>query len=321
MAIVNIENDDHWHGLRSSAIGGSECGIVFGVSSYGTRNELFHVKRGTYKQDTEGSKLMQWGQLMEPVIGAVISGENHWDLVQCKEYHTHPEYPFLGATLDYHVVKSEHGPGLLEVKNVVNFSPGWGKEVAPAYIELQIQHQFLVVNAARKAEGLKPYKWGCIGSMHAGNPEDIRIMYRQPDPKVHEHIIKECSKFWKEVEENREPDLIGDKEYKHISEMFKQAEVIEDAELLDLRGDDSLDDIVSQYEESRIEAIRAKKRQDEAKAKIMKALMDISPEGATKALAAKTNTHGIEIKLINVVRKAQEEKTSTQLRFKVRGEK
>lgn len=321
MAIVNIENDDHWHALRSKAIGGSECGIVFGVSPYGTRNELFHVKRGNYNGDLEDSPLMKWGRYMESTIAAFISSENHWELVPCKEYHTHPKYPFLGATLDYHVLKSEHGPGIMEVKNVCEFSPGWGREAAPAYIELQMQHQFLVVNAIRAELGLNPYKWGCIASMHKGNPVDTRIMYREPNPKVHEHIIKECSKFWKEVEENREPDLIGDKEYAHISEMFKQAEVIEDAELLDLRGDDSLDDIVSQYEESRLEAIKAKKRQDEAKAKIMKALMDISPEGATKALAAKTNTYGIEIKLIDVVRKAQEERTSTQLRFKVRGEK
>lgn len=321
MTITPIKNDEHWHELRSETIGGSEVGIVFGVSSYSTLNELFHVKRGNYQQDFTGSKLMEWGKAMEPVIATFISGEMYWDLVPCKEYHQHPEYPFLGTTLDYHVVQSEHGPGLLEIKNVSTFSPDWGQNRAPAYVELQLQMQFLVVNAARKAAGLPSYKWGCIGSMHAGNPEDIRIMYRKPDPKVHKHIIKKVGEFWQDVQDNKEPDLLGHKEYEHIAEMFKHCEEVkEEVELIDKRGDAVLDDLICQHENAKYEKSIADRKQTELKAKILHRLMLIDSEGVKRQAIARTENYAVEAKVIQVNRKAQPAKQSTQLRFTIRGE-
>lgn len=319
MSIIPIKDDSHWHDLRSKTIGGSEVGIIFGVSSYGTLNELFHVKRGTFQQDLEGSKLMQWGKAFEPVIATLISGELYWELVPCREYHVHPLHPYLGATLDYHVVESEHGPGILEIKNVSTFSPDWTQNRAPDYVELQIQHQFLVVNAARRAAGLDTYKWGAIGSLHAGNPEDVRIMYRKPDPKVHAHIINKVGEFWADVEAGNEPDLLGHKEYEHIAEMFKRAEPEEDdTELVDKRGDATLDDLIVNYENFKYEAAEAKRKQDEYKAKILHHLMAINDDGVTKKIAARTEHYGVETKVVEVNRKPQPARTSTQLRFNIR---
>jgi len=319
MTITPIKDDAHWHELRNKTIGGSEVGIVFGVSSYSTLNELFHVKRGNYKEDLEGSKLMQWGKAMEPVIAAFISGEMYWDLVPCKEYHQHPEHPHLGSTLDYHVVQSEHGPGLLEIKNVSTFSPEWTQTRAPNYCELQLQHQFLTVNAARQAAGLPTYKWGCIGSMHAGNPEDIRIMYRKPDPKVHAHIIKKVGEFWQDVQDCKEPDLMGHKEYEHIAAMFGKCEdPPAEQEIIDSRGDALLDDLICRHENAKHDKSVADKEQKMLKAKILHHLMVVSPEGVTKRIGARTDNYGVETKVVQTNRKAQPAKQGTQLRFTIR---
>lgn len=320
MTITKIENDEQWHKLRSQTIGGSEVGIVLGCSPYGTLNELFHVKRGNYQPDFEGNKLMQWGQAFEPVIATLISGDMYWDLQHCKDYHQHPEHPHLGATLDYYVVESEHGPGILEIKNVSTFSPDWGQNRAPAHVELQVQHQFLVVNAARKAAGLPTFKWGAIGSLHSGNPEDVRIMYRKPDPKVHKHIIEKCSAFWADVEAGNEPDLIaGHKELDHIVEMYKQAdEDPDEPELIDKQGDSVLDNLIAEYENAKAHASQAKRQQDEFKAKILHHLMAIDENGVTRRIAARTGIYGVETKLITVNRKPQPAKQSQQLRFTIR---
>lgn len=319
MTITKIENDEQWHALRKQTIGASECGIVFGTSPYGTLNELYHVKKGNFNPNFE-SKLMQWGQAMEPVIATFISGEMYWELKHCRDYHQHPDHPFLGATLDYYVIESEHGPGILEIKNVSTFSPDWSAGRAPAHIELQLQHQFLVVNAARKAAGLDTYKWGAIGSMHSGNPEDIRIMYRKPDPKVHEHIIKKCSEFWADLEASREPDLLGHKEYEHIAEMFKYAETVPDeVELMD-RGDDPiLDALIMDHEEAKYAKAEADRKQQEAKAKILHHLMIIDNEGVVKRAAARSKNYAVETKVIEVNRKAQPASKTSQLRFTIRG--
>lgn len=318
MTITKIENDEQWHALRQKTIGGSEVGIVLGSSPYGTLNELFHVKRGNYSPNFE-SKLMQWGQAFEPVIATLISGEMYWELKHCRDYHQHPDHPHLGATLDYYVVESEHGPGILEIKNVSTFSPDWGKNRAPAHVELQLQHQFLVVNAARRAAGLDTYKWGAIGSLHAGNPEDVRIMYRKPDPKVHKHIIEQGDKFWADVQEGNEPNLLGHKELEHITEMFKQAEPDKfEPELIDMQDDPVLDDLIMQHEQHKYDKSQADRKQKEAKAKILHHLMAIDNEGVTKQMAARSKNYGVETKLIEVNRKPQPARTSTQLRFTIR---
>jgi putative phage-type endonuclease len=318
MTITPIENEEQWHRLRSKTIGGSEVGIVLGCSPYGTLNELFHVKRGNFEPSFEGNKLMQWGQAFEPVIATLISGEMYWDLQHCRDYHQHPEHLHLGATLDYYVVESEHGPGILEIKNVSTFSPDWGQNRAPAHVELQVQHQFLVVNAARRAAGLDTFKWGAIGSLHSGNPEDVRIMYRKPDPKVHAHIIEKCGAFWADVEAGNEPELIGHKELDHIVAMYQQAEEAPETELEDHRGDSVLDDLIMQHEQAKYEKSEADRKQKEAKAKILHRLMAIDNEGVTRRMAARTDNYGVETKLITVNRKAQPAKQSQQLRFTIR---
>jgi len=320
MTITEIKNDEQWHKLRGQTIGGSEVGIVLGCSPYGTLNELYHVKKGNFQPSFEGNKLMQWGQAFEPVIATLISGDMYWDLQHCKDYHQHPEHPHLGATLDYYVIESEHGPGILEIKNVSTFSPDWGQNRAPAHVELQVQHQFLVVNAARRAAGLDTFKWGAIGSLHAGNPEDVRIMYRKPDPKVHKHIIEKCGAFWADVEAGEEPDLIGGhKELDHIVAMYQQAEEVpEEVELEDKRGDAVLDNLIAEHEQAKYEKTNADRKQKEYKAKILHHLMAIDNEGVTRRMAARTDNYGVETKLITVNRKAQPAKQSQQLRFTIR---
>lgn len=318
MTIIPIENEQQWHELRKLTIGGSEIGIVLGCSPYGTLNELFHVKRGNFDLNLD-NKLMEWGRAFEPVIATLISGDMYWDLKHCRDYHIHPEHQHLGATLDYYVVQSEHGEGILEIKNVQQFAPDWTKERAPKYVEVQMQHQFLVVNAARKATGLKPFTWGAIGSLHAGNPEDVRIMYRKPDPKIHKIIIEQGGRFWQDVLDNKEPDLIGHKELDHITEMFKEAEpTTDETELVDKREDAALDDLIAWHEHYKAEASKAKRKQDEHRAKILHHLMAIDSEGVTKTMAARTANYGVETKLVTVHRKPSPAKVSTQLRFNIR---
>ncbi|MGB0817787.1 MAG: YqaJ viral recombinase family protein [Candidatus Puniceispirillaceae bacterium] len=316
--ITKIESETQWHQLRSQTIGGSEVGIVLGCSPYGTLNELYHVKRGNFQNNFD-NKLMEWGRAFEPVIAALISGDMYWTLKQCRDYHQHPEYPYLGSTLDYYVVESEHGPGILEIKNVQQFAPNWTQARAPAHVEVQVQHQFMVVNAARKAAGLPTFKWGAIGSLHAGNPEDVRIMYRKPDPKVQKHIIDKCAAFWADVEAGNEPDLIGGhKELDHIVAMYQQAEESAEPELVELDEDAILDDLIMQHENAKFEKSEADRKQKEFKAKILHHLMAVDADGVTRQMAARTKNYGVETKLIEVNRKPQPAKTSTQLRFNIR---
>lgn len=310
--IIPIRDDKHWHELRAKHIGGSDVAALFGASSYNTPYDLYHQRRGTY-HPPEAGLLAEFGNVMEPIIAAYIAEEYHWRLVQCKDYMEHPDHRHLGCTLDYYVVESEHGAGILEIKNVQQFSPGWTKERAPDYVEWQVQHQLLVASAARKAMGLPPFTWAAIGSMHAGNPEDIRIMMRKPDPKAHNAIIQRTTKFWDDVQQGNEPPITGGQDYEAVAGIFEQS-IKEEEAVLDMRGNVEMDKLLDTYakkkEEERLAGSEAKK----IKTMIMHNMMQ---EGVAY-MSTRTDHYTCNIKQSVSMRKAQPAKEVTTIRFNVK---
>jgi len=302
MAIIPIDQQKDpagWHALRRKHIGASDVAALFGCgNSYTpTLNELYHDKRGNLPPESGRNLLAMLGKAMEPVVAYIVTDVHNWKLEPCQFYHEHPEHPALGCTLDYYIVESEHGPGIMEIKNVQQWTPGWTQYRAPDHIELQVQHQFLVTNAARIAEGLKPFTWGCIASMHAGNPEDIRIMLRKPDPKVHAHIIERTSRFMADVAAGKEPPILGSEDYDHINGLFKFAEEEPDPDPLDRRGDAILDNHIAEFLEAQGAKAHAEYKYKEAKTRILHAMLKEVPQGGMvwKRYSARTDNYSLRI--------------------------
>jgi predicted phage-related endonuclease len=320
MPIIPIDqdgNEDEWHELRRKHIGASDIAALFncGSSYTPTLNELYHIKRGNLPSNS-GGILAELGKVMEPFIAYMISDQFGWRLERCKAYHIHPEHTALGCTLDYFVVESEHGPGILEIKNVLPFSPGWSQTAAPDHIELQLQHQFLVTNAARVETGKKPFTWGAIGSMHGGNPEDIRIMIRTPDIRVHKHIVDMATRFMDDIKNHKEPPLIGSEDYQHIVDLFKSA-VIQDETVLDLRGNGQITGMVSKYHECKAHIKFWNKELETIKTQLMHKLLTETKDGIKKHFSARTDTAIINIKQLEVNYKAQPARTISQVRLDI----
>lgn len=302
MAITPIDqrNDTTaWLELRRKHIGGSDVAALFncGNSYTATLNELYHEKRGNMPPESGRNLLAKLGKALEPFIAYIVTDIKGWRLEPCELYHEHPEHPALGATLDYYVVESENGPGIMEIKNVQQWTPEWTNNRAPDHVELQVQHQFLVVNAARIAEGQKPFTWGVIASMHAGNPEDIRLMLRKPDPKVHKHIIERVTQFMADVDAGKEPPILGSADYPHINDLFKFAEEEPDPDPLDHRGDAQLDDYIAQFMEAQREKKSAEVRYNEMKARILHRMLKEVPQGGMvwKRYSCRTDNYSVRV--------------------------
>lgn len=302
MAIIPIDQKNDpagWHALRRKHIGASDIAALFGCgNSYTpTLNELYHEKRGNLPPEQGRNLLAELGKAMEPFIAFVVSDIHGWRVEPCQAYHEHPEHPHLGCTLDYFVVESEHGPGIMQIKNVQQWAPGWTQHRAPDHVELQVQHEYLVTNAARAALGLPVFRWGCIASMHSGNPEDVRVMLRAPDPKVHKHIIDRAGRFMADVAAGREPPLLGSEEYGHINDLFKFAEEEPDPDPKDLRGDAILDDYIAQWFEAGSQKKAADMKVTEMKARILHRLMFEAPEGGKvwKRYCARTDNYSVRV--------------------------
>lgn len=273
--IVKIRDELHWRELRRNHIGASEISALFGENSYATPNSLYHVKKGNLP-DGDAGLLARFGNLMEPVIAALIIEHYQWEMIKCDEYHEHPQFPWLGCTLDYYCVHPEHGPGIVQIKNVQDFSPGWTQTRAPRMVELQVQHELFVTNAARKADGLDPFKWAAIGSMHAGNPEDIRVMFRELDTRVCDLIVKRSSQFWADLQAGREPDIMGSRDYETVVDLFKIAEDVEQ-DFIDLSGNSEFERWAYDYLDACANKSFNAKVEKEMKARILHAMMKTEP--------------------------------------------
>lgn len=302
MAIIPIDvkgDPKAWHELRRKHIGASDIAALFncGNSYTPTLNGLYHEKRGNLPPEEGINLLAELGKAMEPFIAFVVSDIHSWRLEPCGFYHEHPEHKFLGATLDYFVIESEHGPGTMQIKNVQQWAPEWTSNRAPDHVELQVQQEFFVCNAARIAEGLKPFAWGCIASMHAGNPEDIRVMLRKPDAKVHKHIAERAGRFMADVAAGREPPVMGSEDYGHINDLFKFAEEEPDPDPLDLRGDALMDDYVARWLEASGKKKGVEMDVTEMKTRILHRLLREVPQGGQvfKRQAARTDNYVIRV--------------------------
>lgn len=318
MTLIRIENGTHWHDLRSKHIGASEIAGLMGCSPWHTPLQLHLDKRDMVHHPISG-QLADFGRTMEPIVAAYLADETGWKVEKSYQYAEHPDYPFLGCTIDYYVLESEHGRGILEIKYVNAFAPDWSQVKAPEHVEWQIQHQLLVVNGARIKKGLKPFAWSCIGSMHGGNPEDIRLIMRPPNYKMQSQIIERGGKFWADVQAGIEPEgELMEKDYAYTPEMFKQAHRLDETHVLDLTRSNDADILCEQYETLGEQIAGLTKERDKVKAYIMHKLLEIQPDKLQAHMLARSQKFEIGVELVEVNRKPRTARVDTSVRFKIK---
>lgn len=322
MGIIRIENAQHWHDLRSKHIGASEIAGLMGCSPYHTPNQLALEKRDMVYHPV-GGQLVEFGKVMEPIVGAYLADQYHWKIERSYQYVEHPDHPFLGATLDYYVIESEHGQGILEIKYVNGFAPGWSQNAMPEHIEWQLQHQLFIVNAVRQRQGLKPFQWGAVGSMHGGTPEDIRVFMRAPDVRAHGMIAERAVKFWHEMKAGIIPEGLEPPDYEYVADIFKQATLLPPAQLLDLRGSNDADALCEEWVRLGVTRRTIEKEEARVRAEIMHKLLRVEGDKLLAHTAADTPNYEIDVNLVQVNYKPTPARTSNQIRFNIKkkGEK
>lgn len=316
MPIIRIENQQHWHDLRARHLGASEIGGLMGCEhSWNTPNQLYMDKRELVHFPEPGP-VADFGKIMEPIIAAYIEEEFGWKLEKAYQYIEHPKYSFLGCTLDYYIIKSENGNGIMEIKYVNSFAPGWTSTVMPEHVEWQLQQQLLCVNDDRIARGLKPFNFGCVGSMHGGNIEDLRCFVRQPDKRAHAMIIERGAKFWGDMENGIEPDALEPRDYQYVGDIFKQAAPL--PEVKDLTAQQELEEDCRQWVQHGETIAMIQKERDRLKTKIMHAMMQTQKDQLNVHMAAKTKGHQINIGLHEVNHRPQAARVTQSMRFEIK---
>lgn len=251
VAIIEIQNDAHWHELRAQNIGGSDVAALLGVSPYKSKWQLFMEKSGKLEaEDLSQNKAVQAGVYLEAGIAKWASDIWFMNLEKSNVYHTVDDVPGMGASLDYY----EPGGAPVEIK-WSSRGHGWHYEgewiiEAPEYYLLQVQHQIACVGASH-------------GWLIALIDNEPRRMLVQRHDRVIDAIKSGITQFWADIRNGVEPDpdfsLDGDA-IGRLMESTPYAEIELDSDAAPL---------FLQFKTARDTAKLATERADELKAELL----------------------------------------------------
>ena len=271
---IAFKSEAEWLSAREKDITSTEAAALFGAGVYvKTPYELYHLKAGTFAApEFEGNDRTRWGNRLEDAIARGIAEDLGLIVEPFKVYMRIPELR-MGSSFDFQIVGIveghednearamflEHGPGIMEVKNVdgMQFKRAWiddGETVeAPVHIEFQTQHQLEVADL----------NWAIIAPLVGGNTP--RPIIRVRDNDVGAAIRAKVADIWNRINAGAEPAPDFTKDGATIAQVYRDT----DGSSVDLSGDTHLAALCRSYKKASADEKAAKELKDTAKAEIL----------------------------------------------------
>lgn len=261
-----MKNENLWHELRASNIGGSEVASLFNVSPYLSRLALWQQKKGLIPPaDFGNNERVEAGNMLE---GAIIDWANkRWGtaFVQPMQYHLHPTIKGMACTPDG--IDANDAGIICQVKNVdgIVFGRKWTSfedEIteAPLHIALQCQHEMACTGARENH----------LIVLVGGNALK-RIIIKRDDDAIR-MIEGAVTAFWSSIEMNEAPQPDPTMDAGLIS---SARAAIKTEAVADLSGDNELMDAVVRYHEAASEIKDLEAIKEDAKSVIMLKMMEL----------------------------------------------
>lgn len=302
MASIAYDSEEQWHSIRKANIGSSEVSALFGMHPFGlTKWKLYHIKRGTLPHNVD-NKSTQQGKHFEPAIASYAQEKWGIHLRKVRRYITCDDCDGLGASIDY----EEFGSGAF-IPTELKFSlwgDGWeweGEELiqAPDAYLIQVQHQL----AATGAE---------YGQLVAFCGSDLRRMRIPRNESLIGSIKTGVKDFWNDVRTEKEPavDFLADADALDIMANTRM--------LRSITLPPEFEPYCASYLESKKVAKTAEDCEDEAKARLVKAILDAGIGNDNKATAV---CGPYTVKLTQVAENPGKEVTPAMVGTRVGGRK
>lgn len=189
---------DAWHAERATGIGGSEIGVILGLSSFESPFSLWARKTGLLPAGDPETARQRIGRRMEGVIAAEFHDATGLHVAGEQLMLRHPDHPWARASVDGLVVESPHSAiddavGVFEAKTAREF--GW-TEIPPTYLA-QCRWNAWVAGVDRA--------WLCV--MFSG--WRFEVFEIDQDPADVAFMVDRAAEFWAHVENGTPPPVDG----------------------------------------------------------------------------------------------------------------
>lgn len=197
---------------RVNGIGGSDVGVLCGLSGYKTAYELYLEKRSELPLDESDAERQRFGRRLEKPIAdefAYRTGRKTW---RQRRTLRHPEYKFLLANID-RFQERDGVRGVYEGKNSDwRMRSLWIQGGVPDTYYLQLQHYLLVTGD----------RFGSFGVLFGGN--ELHYFDIERDDATIAQILALELDFWDRVKTGNPPDYtFGEAGAKLVKRMYGTA--------------------------------------------------------------------------------------------------
>lgn len=271
---ITYRTEAEWLAARKQDVTSTEAAALFNAGVYTkTFYELFHLKAGTIAPDEfDGNERTRWGNRLEDAIAYGVA-EDLGLVVEPFKVYMRIADARMGSSFDFKIVGlvdgadenearemfRQHGPGIMEVKNVdgLQFKRAWvddGETIeAPVHIEFQVQAQLEVADLG----------WSIIAPLVGGNTP--RPVIRVRDRDAGEAIRNKIVELWQRIHAGNEPEPDFTKDGATIAQVYRD----NDGTSVDLSHDAHLAELCRAYKAAGADEKAAKERKDAAKAEIL----------------------------------------------------
>lgn len=221
MTVEQMQDEQAWLAVRNAGIGGSDIGVIMGLSPYKSVLQLWMEKTGQREpDDLSGNNKVRMGKKLEPVLAECFE-EDTGLKVRRVGLLQHDDFPWAMASIDRMIVGKNE---LLEIKTAGAFmGKNWQGDEMPDTYYCQIQW-YMFVSGCERAHVY------CL----IGGQEPVYKLVERNQETINYMLLK-AKDFWAMVEAKVMPPIDGSEA---TGELLKEMYPVGNPDLaLDLSGE------------------------------------------------------------------------------------
>ncbi len=226
-----IKDRAMWHALRGRDITASVIGALVDAHEYTTAFELWALKSGKVKPDTEETAAMERGTLLEPVAVELIRKRHpDWKVLYPVAWYYREPANRIGCTPDVFVIDpSRSGFGNYQIKSVESsiFRRKWRQDddvvEPPFWIGLQTTTEATLTGAS----------WSMVGALVVGHGLDLHEAEIPIHAGAMGRLRRESLAMWRRIEQDDPPPADYAKDGETIASLYADAD---EGLMIDLRS-------------------------------------------------------------------------------------